>query len=182
MLGLTSPIRQGDGRAVMWALKTLHGVALRDPLGEGRLVESCLGMPGEQFFDRGRPRLLIRRLLRGRVPPAFLSAPRGLQAADWHLRYTRALPRIRETLGDWRHDPAVAERLDLGPPVAVGRYVACQDAPERSRPPRVQARPDGPRPRPRRRNVHPLGRTGIRASTAGRNGDRGNGLIGDAVQ
>ncbi len=113
LLGLTSPIRQGDGRAVMWALKTLHGVALRDPLGEGRLVESCLGMPGEQFFDRGRPRLLIRQLLRGRVPPAFLSAPRGLQAADWHLRYTRALPRIRETLGDWRHDPAVAERLDL---------------------------------------------------------------------
>ena len=111
--GLTSAMRQGDARILRRAVGTLHGVAYRDPLGDRRLVEWCLGLPSEAFFDRGRPRLLARRLLRGRVPPALLSAPRGVQAADWHLRHTRALPVIRATLDDWRGDPEVAERIDL---------------------------------------------------------------------
>ena len=110
---LTSPMRQGDERAVRRALETLHGVALREPLGDRRLVEWCLGLPGEAFFARGRPRLLARRVLRGRVPRALFSAPRGLQAADWHLRFTRALPGIRALLDDWRGDPEVAGRIDL---------------------------------------------------------------------
>ena len=111
--GHTSFMRQGDARAVKWALETLHGVALREPLNDRRLVEWCLGLPAEAFFARGRPRLLARRVLRGRVPPALFSAPRGLQAADWHLRFTRALPGIRALLDDWRGDPEVAERIDL---------------------------------------------------------------------
>ena len=110
---LTSPMDQGDGRAVLRALETLHGVALRDPLRDRRLVEWCLGLPAEVFFARGRPRLLARRVLRGRVPRALFSAPRGLQAADWHLRFTRALPGIRALLDDWRGDPEVAGRIDL---------------------------------------------------------------------
>ena len=111
--GHTSPMRQGDERAVVRALETLHGVALREPLNDRRLLEWCLGLPAEAFFDRGRPRLLARRLLRGRVPPALLSAPRGGQSADRHVRFTRALPGIRATLDDWRGDPEVAERIDL---------------------------------------------------------------------
>ena len=110
---LTSPMRQGDERAVRRALETLHGVALREPLTDRRLVEWCLGLPGEAFFARGQPRLLARRVLRGRVPPALFSAPRGLQAADWHVRFTRALPGIRALLDDWRGDPEVAGRIDL---------------------------------------------------------------------
>ena len=110
---LTSPMDQGDGRAVLRALETLHGVALRDPLRDRRLVEWCLGLPAEAFFARGRPRLLARRVLRGRVPPTLLSAPRGVESADWHLRFTRALPGIRALLADWRGDPEVAERIDL---------------------------------------------------------------------
>ena len=111
--GHTSAMRQSDARAVKRALATLHGVALREPLNDRRLVEWCLGLPAEAFFDRGRPRLLARRVLRGRVPRALFSAPRGLQAADWHLRLTRALPGIRATLDDWRGDPEVAGRIDL---------------------------------------------------------------------
>ena len=106
-------MRQSDGRALKRALATLHGVALREPLTDRRLVEWCLGLPGEAFFALGRPRLLARRVLRGRAPRALFSAPRGLQAADWHLRLTRALPGIRALLDDWRGDPEVAERIDL---------------------------------------------------------------------
>ena len=111
--GHTSVMRQSDGRALKRALATLHGVALREPLTDRRLVEWCLGLPGEAFFAVGRPRLLARRVLRGRVPAALFSAPRGTQAADWHLRLTRALPGIRALLDDWRGDPEVAERIDL---------------------------------------------------------------------
>ena len=111
--GLNSSLRQGDARALTRALETLHGVTWRDPWGDRRLVEWFLGLPSEAFFARGRQRLLARRLLRGRVPPAFFSAPRGLQSADWHVRFTRALPGLRATLNDWRGDPEVAERIDL---------------------------------------------------------------------
>ena len=111
--GWMLPVRQGDARAVKRALETLHCVALRAPLGDRRLVEWCLGLPAEAFFADGRPRLLARRLLHGRVPRALFSAPRGLQAADWHVRFTRALPGVRALLDDWRGDPEVAGRIDL---------------------------------------------------------------------
>lgn len=103
----------GFGRSTRLALRTLHGVADRDPFGDRRLAEWALGVPDEQFLDRGRTKLLARRIMAGRLPDEVLSAPRGLQAADWHLRTTRALPSIRETLLRWRGDSAVAGRIDL---------------------------------------------------------------------
>ena len=110
---LSGPVRQRDGRSIQLAMQTIHGVALRDPLGDRQLVEWCLGLPDEQYYDRGRSRLLIRRLMQDRLPAEVLSAPFGFQAADRHLRIGRDLPRIRETLDEWRGDPAVAGRLDL---------------------------------------------------------------------
>ena len=110
---LSGPVRQRDGRSIHLALQAIHGVALRDPLGDRELVEWCLGLPEEQFLDRGQSRLLIRRLMKDRLPAEVLHAQFGFQAADRHLRLSRALPRIRETLAAWRADPAVAGRLDL---------------------------------------------------------------------
>ena len=111
---LTHPYRQGHlGRSVRLALWTLHDVADRDPLGDRRLVEWCLGLPEEQYLHRGQSRRLVRRLMRDRLPAEILSAPGGRQAADWHLRLGRSLPRLRSTFEDWRRDPEVAGRLDL---------------------------------------------------------------------
>ena len=111
---ISNPYMQTDHRAVQLALQVLHGVELRDPLGERRFVEWCLKLPDDQYLDRGRSRLLARRSMRGRLPPEVLEARRrGVQSADWHLRLTRALPRIRDTLLEWRNDPAVAGRLDV---------------------------------------------------------------------
>lgn len=110
---LTSPFIQGDARAQHLAMQVIHGVVDRDPLGERRLVEWCLGIPDKLYFHGGRTRRLIRLLMRDRLPEEILSGPPARQAADRHLHLSRALPRIREMLNGWRGDPAVAGRIDL---------------------------------------------------------------------
>ena len=113
ILALSNPLRYRDGRSIRMAMQVIHGIAIRSPLLDRRLVEWCLGLPDEQYLYRGRRRVLIRRLMRGRLPPEVMQAPPGRQAADWHLRTSRSLPRIREEIRQWRSDPAVACRLDL---------------------------------------------------------------------
>ena len=102
-----------NARATHRALGGLHGVALRDPLFERRLMEWGCGLPYDQFLREGRSHMLVRRLMKDRLPAEILDGPKGLQAADWHSRTTRRLPEIRTTLERWRDDPAVAGRLDL---------------------------------------------------------------------
>ena len=103
----------GSPRSFMRALEVLYGVVGRDPYGDRRVVEWFSGVPDGQFLHSGRSRLLVRRLMKDRLPAEVLAAAPAEQGADWHLRMSRALPRIRRTLDGWRKDPAVAERLDL---------------------------------------------------------------------
>ena len=110
---LQNPIRQGPRRWTSLALAAIHDLALRDPLGDRRLVEWCLGLPDEQYLHRGQSRRLVRRLMRNRLPAEVLAAPFGRQAADRHLRIGRNLHRIRDRFEGWRADPEVAGRLDL---------------------------------------------------------------------
>ena len=110
---LTLPIMQGDGRFVSHALRAMHGVAVRDPLGDRRLAEWCVGLPGEAYWRRGRKRRLIHELMRDRLPPEMLAGISTVQAADRHMRLTRAIPRLREEMHEWRRDPEVAGRIDV---------------------------------------------------------------------
>ncbi len=108
-----NPHRLGTGRSTRLALRTIHDVADRDPLGDRRLVEWCLGLPEEQYLHRGVSRRLIRRCMAGRLPAEILAGIPGRQGADWHLRLGRNLPHIRDTFDGWRSDPEVAGRIDL---------------------------------------------------------------------
>lgn len=110
---LTMPMRQGDGRFVFHALRAVHGVAVRDPLGDRRLAEWCVALPGEAYWSRGEKRLLIRRLMHDRFPPEMRTGVSAVQAADRHMRFTRAMPRLREEMHEWRRDPEVAGRIDV---------------------------------------------------------------------
>ncbi len=104
----------GEGRAMSLAVEAFFGIAKRDPYWDRRLVLWCLGLPDELYHQDGRARRLIPLLMDGRVPDGILTARRrGRQAADWHFRLTRELPRIRGEIEEWRDDPDVAERLDL---------------------------------------------------------------------
>lgn len=101
-------------RSKVLAMSIITGVEQRSPLSDRRIVEWCTRLPSVQYVENGRTRLLAKRLLQARVPGEILSAPRGRQNVDWHLRLTPHIPAIREELREWRRDPSVAERLDVG--------------------------------------------------------------------
>lgn len=104
-----------------WA--ALHDLDLRDPLADRALVEWCLGVPDSQF-RRGRAhRWLARRAMQGALPEAVLNKPAevGRQSADWHLRLTRDLPRIRDEVERFARDPLLSEMFDLA---RLRRHVA----------------------------------------------------------
>ena len=87
LLAMSGPLLR-NARATHRALEVLHGVALRDPLFERRLMEWGCGLPYDQFLREGRSQMLVRRLMKDRLPAEILDGPKGLQAADWHLRTT----------------------------------------------------------------------------------------------
>lgn len=113
MAALLHPDRSAEGPAVMKMMESLHGVRMRDPLGDRKLVEWCVGIPTNQYRRQGQDRYLIHRMMKGRLPPIYFSQGRGRQAADWHLRMTRNLPRLRADLEALKKDPAMAQRIDL---------------------------------------------------------------------
>lgn len=105
--------RNQFGRAAPSFTEALHGVQMRSPFGERRLVEWCLGVPVEQYMRDGKSRRLLRRMMKDRLPLETLSGARGRAGQDWHLHATRDLPEIRATFERWRKDPGVSERVDL---------------------------------------------------------------------
>lgn len=71
------------------------GIDQRDPTADRRLMEYCLGLPGEAFLAGGRTRALARRGLADRLPAAVLDQRmKGLQAIDWHEGATAARSEI----------------------------------------------------------------------------------------
>ncbi len=105
-------MRDASG-ALSQAVRAIHGIEGRDPLGDRRLLEFCYAVPDEQFFQNGQDRSLIKRVMAGKLPRAILDAPRGEQSADWHARMTRDLPRIAAEIERLADDPIMAERLDI---------------------------------------------------------------------
>lgn len=73
-----------DMGAILKAVLARHGIDIRDPLTDRRLVEFCWSLPLSAILADGRPRGLARRLLRGRLPAAVIAQRRrGYQGADW---------------------------------------------------------------------------------------------------
>lgn len=101
------------GAHSMLAFQSLFKIENRDPLGYRRLSEFCAAIPTEQYMHRGQDRWLIKRMMKGRLPQEILTAPRGRQAADWHLRMTRDLPRYRQELDRIADDPDLSQRFDV---------------------------------------------------------------------
>lgn len=96
------------------ALALLHGIQKRDPTAYRPLVEFCFSIPDDQYLRAGQTRWRARRLLRGKVPDMVVDEPRkGLQAADWDLRFGRQRAAYRAELDRLSADPAMAHRFDL---------------------------------------------------------------------
>jgi asparagine synthase (glutamine-hydrolysing) len=104
----------GSGGSFEAGVRSHHGVDLRHPLFDVRLLDFCLGIPEEQFLRNGRSRWLVRRAMEGRLPAeVLLNRRRGLQAADWYESLAIALPQVREQVALFRRDDLIRRALDL---------------------------------------------------------------------
>jgi asparagine synthase (glutamine-hydrolysing) len=89
-----------------------EGVEERDPLADQRLIEFSLKIPPEQLYWNGVSRPLARAALADRVPQSVIDLKlRGLQAADWALRFTQA--DARAMLEDISVSATAQELFDL---------------------------------------------------------------------
>ncbi|GGD47405.1 hypothetical protein GRI62_08730 [Erythrobacter arachoides] len=96
------------------ANESLTKVTHRDPLGCRRITEFCFAIPDEQYLRDGVDRLLVRRLMKDRLPPEIVDLKvRGRQAADWHARFTKDIDRYRDEIERAAADPQMAERFDI---------------------------------------------------------------------
>jgi len=101
----------GEWQAAMLAL---CGVDTRDPTADLDVVEFCLGIPDEQYLAEGIDRSLVRRAMWGLLPQSVLAKrKRGIQAADWFGKLSRAKEILGEEVGDLRKSGLAAEALDL---------------------------------------------------------------------
>lgn len=137
----------------MCFLKSVHSHILSDepvrpraPLGDIRLIEFCLAIPGDLYLRDGQPRSFARRVLADRLPPATVAEPRQGgghpewftwmdRRRDWMMnelarceaspvaREVLNLPKIRRLLENWPRDVAEAGRLEVMLPLlnTVGR-------------------------------------------------------------
>ncbi len=96
-----------------YAMQALTGVQSRDPLGDRKLVEFCAAIPDTQFMKNGKDRLLIKRVMEDRLPTEIIHAERGRQAADWHMRMTRDMPRYRQDIERMQDDADMSKRFDV---------------------------------------------------------------------
>ncbi|MBL0210480.1 MAG: hypothetical protein IPQ13_06145 [Holophagaceae bacterium] len=127
--------RNGVG-AIWHELGAAHGLEVRDPTADRRVIEFCLRLPDSQSRSRGQDRMLIRRAMAGRMPDRILqSRALGLQASDLGLRVLAERPGLLAALEDISNHPVasrclVASRMskilvDLAPDNAAAAYLDC---------------------------------------------------------
>jgi asparagine synthase (glutamine-hydrolysing) len=100
-----------NGGCTLAELGAAHGLSLRDPTLDSRVIAFCLRVPDRFFTDpaTGEDRQLARRLTKGLLPDLVrLARPRGHQAAD-------LVPRLRASRAEV---DACLRRLGAGPTAA----------------------------------------------------------------
>ena len=100
--------------ANQFELGAAHGLEIRDPTADRRILEFCLGVPDHQLHGHGDDRLLVRRGFAGLLPEKVLwNSSRGVQGADLRARLVMDVPALRKILVDLHESPCAAELLNL---------------------------------------------------------------------
>ena len=78
----------------------MHGIIMRDPTRDKRMIEYCMSIPIELFVSNGIDRKLVRGYMQGIVPDEILKVVfrRGLQSADWLHRLGKRWDTIYEEI------------------------------------------------------------------------------------
>ncbi|QFT78476.1 asparagine synthase-related protein [Erythrobacter sp. THAF29] len=104
---------RNDGGGLFEAYKAMAGIDSFVGYEDRKLIEFCFAIPDDQFYRDGVDRRLIKQMMKGKLPPEVLNAPRGEQASDWHSRRKRDLDRILAELERLEGIPEIAGRLDI---------------------------------------------------------------------
>jgi asparagine synthase (glutamine-hydrolysing) len=91
-----------------------HGLNVRDPTLDRRLLEFCLAVPDEQYRRDGYDRALIRHAMTGLMADKVrLNRRRGLQAADLSRRVAATAGEIHAVLDRFEGNQLASDILDL---------------------------------------------------------------------
>ncbi|WP_298330192.1 asparagine synthase-related protein [Asticcacaulis sp.] len=108
-----------------------HGLDIRDPTVDRRLVDFCLTIPEGFFIRDGRRASMLRDAMAGLLPDSMLNRRiRGVQAADWYEKMVVSRDGIAAELAQLRSSPLASRVLDLD---RLCRLVA--DLPDPATPP-----------------------------------------------
>lgn len=90
------------------------GVEFRDPTGDINVIEYCLSVPNEAFFDGSlKGRQVLKTMMQGYLPDDVLYCERkGLQASDLYYRMLSDTTGVEEVLHTVCCHPGAAEILD----------------------------------------------------------------------
>jgi len=124
------------GRSFVGALHAqmgaVHGLEIRDPTGDTRLLAFCLSVPDHVFMDTetGLDRWLIREAMKGRLPDEVrLNRKRGRQAGDLVPRLRACAPEVESALAELEDGPA-REYLDVAYMRETWQMIQTQDSPQ----------------------------------------------------
>lgn len=108
-------IRNSNMAAPIWhAIGSAFGMEVRDPTSDVRLMEFCLGVPERQYVSNGGDRMLLRRAMKGRLPPEIQwNTQRGKQAADIAFRLIDHSDEMNTVLDHLDISPTAARYLNV---------------------------------------------------------------------
>ena len=91
-----------------------HGLEVRDPTVDARLLEFCLKIPDELQVGGSTQRLVIRQATKGLLPDEVRwNKYRGKQGADIVLRLNHSSRELDNALADLTNDPNVSNYVDI---------------------------------------------------------------------
>lgn len=96
------------------AYQALYGLDMRDPTGDRRIVEFCLGLPDAVYLKGGLDRRLVRLGLADLLPEEVRKNGQfGRQDVDWVLRVCRDRTAVSNALEKIEHDPTLERYLNI---------------------------------------------------------------------
>jgi len=124
------------GRSINGAYETelgsAHGLEIRDPTADARVIDFAFSVPDSIFMDpkTGIDRWLIREAMKGRLPDEVrLNRNRGRQAGDIVPRLRACAAEVEGVLDELAHGPA-AEYVDVDYMRQVWQVVRFEDTKE----------------------------------------------------
>lgn len=120
------------GGALHAQMGAAHGLEIRDPTADARVLAFTISVPDYIFIDpqTGMDRMLIRDAMKGRLPDEVrLNRKRGRQAGDLVPRLRACAAEVETALDELAQGPA-ADYLDVPYMCDVWSMIQTQDTPE----------------------------------------------------